>query len=127
MQETLLLFHVQQPLFDKIKEIADQLHIQIQIIEDDQIHETMGYLLGIEGYPASPKQKTDEDMSQEFVFFAGMSDQQLDILLQLFKMNGISPIPYKAMLTQHNLQYTFIQLYLNVKEEYQQMSQMNQK
>ena len=79
----------------------------------------------MEGYEKSIPQQVDFDMSQEFVFFAGMSDQQLDILLQLFKMNKIPPIPYKAMLTQHNINYTFVQLYQSVSREYHEMKQMN--
>ncbi len=125
MKETLLLYHMPQSILEKIEDIAKQLHIDIQIIDDCQIHETMGYLLSIEGYPASKPQDKPEDMNQEFIFFAGMSDQQLDILLQLFQMNDIPKIPYKAMLTKHNMNYTFIQLYKSVQNEYWQMSQMS--
>lgn len=124
MKETILLYHVQQPILEKIQNIAEQLHIHIQMIEDHHIYETMGYILGMEGFEKSSPLSINKDLQQEFVFFAGMSDQQLDILLQLFKMNDIPTIPYKAMLTQHNVHYTFIQLYLSVKDEYEQMSQM---
>ncbi|MBS5111482.1 MAG: DUF3783 domain-containing protein [Coprobacillus cateniformis] len=125
MKETILLYHVNDEIKNKINEIATSLKIDIRIIEDDEIYETMGYLLKMEGYKKSIPQQVDFDMSQEFVFFAGMSDQQLDILLQLFKMNKIPPIPYKAMLTQHNINYTFVQLYQSVSREYHEMKQMN--
>lgn len=125
MKETILLYHVNDEIKVKINEIATSLKIDIRIIEDDEIYETMGYLLKMKGYEKSIPQQVDFDMSQEFVFFAGMSDQQLDILLQLFKMNKISPIPYKAMLTQHNINYTFVQLYQSVSREYHEMKQMN--
>ena len=125
MKETSLLYHVNDEIKVKINEIATSLKIDIRIIEDDEIYETMGYLLKMEGYEKSIPQQVDFDMSQEFVFFAGMSDQQLDILLQLFKMNKIPPIPYKAMLTQHNINYTFVQLYQSVSREYHEMKQMN--
>ena len=125
MKETILLYHVNDEIKVKINEIATSLKIDIRIIEDDEIYETMGYLLKMEGYEKSIPQQVDFDMSQEFVFFAGMSDQQLDILLQLFKMNKIPPIPYKAMLTQHNINYTFVKLYQSVSREYHEMKQMN--
>lgn len=63
--------------------------------------------------------------NKSLFFFAGMSDKQLDIILQLFRMQGIPKIPYKAMLTEHNVHYKFYQLYLSVADEYQQMSQIN--
>ncbi|WP_195600361.1 DUF3783 domain-containing protein [Longibaculum muris] len=125
MKETILLYHVNDEIKVKINEIATSLKIDIRIIEDDEIYETMGYLLKMKGYEKSIPQQVDFDMSQEFVFFAGMSDQQLDILLQLFKMNKIPTIPYKAMLTQHNINYTFVQLYQSVSREYHEMKQMN--
>lgn len=125
MKETILLYHVNDEIKVKINEIATSLKIDIRIIEDDEIYETMGYLLKMKGYEKSIPQQVDFDMSQEFVFFARMSDQQLDILLQLFKMNKIPPIPYKAMLTQHNINYTFVQLYQSVSREYHEMKQMN--
>ena len=40
-------------------------------------------------------------------------------------MNKIPTIPYKAMLTQHNINYTFVQLYQSVSREYHEMKQMN--
>lgn len=126
MKETLLLYHVEQSILEKIQKIANQLHIQIQIIDDEDVCQTMGYILNLDGFLKNPNHEVKEDMSQEFIYFAGMSDNQLDILLQLFKMEGIPSIPYKAMLTKHNLHYTFEELYSNVKDEYFQMLQMNQ-
>lgn len=42
-------------------------------------------------------------------------------------MKGIPHIPYKAILTQYNVDYTFARLYQSVANEYQQMIQMNLK
>lgn len=125
MKETLLLYHVADEVEKEIKKIAEQLHVQIQYLDESQLHETMGYILHIDGFEKSQEEKITGDFKQEFVFFAGMSDKQLDILLQLFRMQGIPKIPYKAMLTEHNVHYQFYQLYLSVADEYQQMSQLN--
>ena len=122
MKETLLLYHVKDEVEKQIKQIAEQLHIQIQYLDESQLHETMGYILNMEGFEKSADEKVKGDFKQEFVFFAGMTDKQLDIILQLFRMQGIPKIPYKAMLTKHNIHYKFYQLYLSVADEYQQMS-----
>ena len=127
MQETLLLFHMDKDLYSQIEKLATQLNVHLQIIEDEQVCQTIGYILNMEGFDALPTQQTSLDFNREFMFFAGMSDQQIDIFLQLMKMNQIPPIPYKAMLTKHNIHYTFEQLYQSVQDEYQQMSQMNTK
>lgn len=127
MQETLLLFHMNEELLNQIKKLATQLNIHLQMIEDEQVSQTIGYILNMEGFTALPTKPSSIKFSKEFLFFAGMSDQQIDIFLQLMKMNEIPPIPYKAMLTKHNVHYTFEELYKNVQDEYQRMSQMNQK
>ena len=121
MQETLLLFQVSNDDYEKICHICKQLSIQIKVIHKTDIHETMGYLLGIDGFISSERQDKEE-LLQPFLFFAGMSEQQLDILLELLKMQSVK-IPYKAMLTQHNLHYTFLELYQSVEREYQEMTQ----
>ena len=46
---------------------------------------------------------------------------------KVFRMKGIPHIPYKAILTQYNVDYTFARLYQSVANEYQQMMQMNLK
>ena len=46
----------------------------------------------------------------------------IDIILEVFKNAGIPYIPYKAMLTNDNVNYTFEQLYQNVEQEYRQLT-----
>ena len=50
MKETLLLYHVADDVQKDIKNIAEQLHIQIQYLDESQLHETMGHILNIDGF-----------------------------------------------------------------------------
>lgn len=122
MKETILIYHLDENVRKYIEEIASQLDIEVREILDDQVHEQMGYLLQIEGYASSPQTEITENMDQEFLFFAFMVEEQLDLLLEIFKVKNIPYIPYKAMLTENNVVYPFYQLYRNVKNEYQQIS-----
>lgn len=124
MKETLLLYHVEDELRKGILNIANQLDVCVKDIEEKDIDQTIGYLLGIDGYEKLQVSDHLEKLEKEFVFFAGMTEEQLDILLQLFKASGIPFIPYKAMLTERNIEYTFRQLYMNVAHEYEQISGM---
>jgi len=56
------------------------------------------------------------------LFFAYFTMEQLDIVLEVFKQANIPYIPYKAMLTNDNVVYTFEQLYTNVENEYLQLT-----
>lgn len=127
MKETLLLYHFDDEMKSGIENIAQQLGIEVQYIEDHQIHETMGYILNIDGFEKSEPIEKDIQLDKEFLFFAGMNDQQLDLLLEIFKVSGVPFIPYKAMLTERNVEYPFYQLYQNVAHEYEQISGMKSK
>lgn len=127
MKETLLLYHFDDKIKSGIENIAQQLGIEVQYIEDHQIHETMGYILNIDGFEKSEPLDKEIQLENEFMFFAGMTDQQLDLLLEIFKVSGVPFIPYKAMLTERNVEYTFYQLYQNVAHEYEQISGVKSK
>lgn len=122
MKETILLYHVSDEIKNIIEIICQQLDVEVKCIKDTDIYQKMGYLLGIEGYERLENQETSNKMEKELLFFAGMSKEQLDILLDVFKAADIPFIPYKAMLTESNIEYLFYQLYENVAHEYEQIS-----
>lgn len=122
MNETILLYHIDLTTKEHIQEIASQLDIEVREIFDNQVCETMGYLLHIDGFESSSETKIPDKLDQPFLFFAYMSDKQLDLLLEIFKVKDIPYIPYKAMLTENNVVYPFYQLYRNVENEYKQIS-----
>ncbi|MCD8027511.1 MAG: DUF3783 domain-containing protein [Erysipelotrichaceae bacterium] len=122
MNETILYYHLDLSTKEHIIEIASQLDIKVREIFDNQVNETMGYLLHLDGYESSSEIKIPDRLDQSFLFFAFMSDKQLDLLLEIFKVKEIPYIPYKAMLTENNVVYPFYQLYRNVENEYKQIS-----
>ena len=113
MKDTILIYRLSDDIKGKIKEIAHELDIDVRDISIQHLYQE-------QMLPSS-------SMDQPFVFFALNKDEQLDLLLQLFRMKGIPHIPYKAVLTQYNVDYTFARLYQSVASEYQQMMQMNLK
>ena len=122
MKETVLLYRIDGDTREKILNILKQLDIEYRDIPEKDIHQKMGYLLEIPGYEDSKNTIPEAKLDKEFVFFAYMSEPQLDILLQLFKASQVPYIPYKAMLTESNVEYRFYDLYQNVQHEYQQMT-----
>lgn len=127
MNEIILLYRVDEKTKNIIQTIMDQLEVQVKTINETQVNETMGYLLGIPGYEEDIKNEFTETLEKEFIFFAGFSDEQLDMILEIFRAADVPYIPYKAMLTNDNIVYPFYRLYQNVEHEYQQMTQNIQK
>lgn len=121
MQETILLFHMEEELKKIITIICAQLGVTVKEIDEKDICQKMGYILEIDGYERLDDHEVSGNMTQEFMFFAGMVQEQLDLLLDVFKSAGLPLIPYKAMLTENNVEYLFHQVYENVAHEYEQL------
>lgn len=126
MKDTILVYRLPEYIKSKIQSIGKDLDIAIDEIDSHDIHQTMGYLLHLEGYQRQSQSSILTMMQEPFVFFALQKDNQLELLLQLFRLKGIPFIPYKAVLTQHNVNYTFSQLYQSVAKEYSYMTQKPQ-
>ncbi len=126
MQETILFYKLDSQIQMIIERISMQLGIFVKEINEEDICQKMGYLLSIDGFERLEDIEVESDMSKEFLFFANMTDQQLDILLDVFRGAGIPMIPYKAKLTETNIDYTFCEVYKNVEHEYKSITgQMN--
>lgn len=121
MKETILYYHITDEMKAYLMQLQDQLHIHLQEITDQDIHQKMGYILHIPEYEKQEKQFLPKPKSS-LLYFAHMSDKQLDILLQLLRQSGLPSIPFKAMMTPHNLDFTFYELYHEIEEEYLMMS-----
>lgn len=124
MKEVVLIYHLDEKVTYAIEKIMSQLDVIVKEIKDSQIHQTMGYLVGIPGYESS-EEVFDGKLEKEFIFFAGFTDEQLDLVLEIFKAAQVPYIPYKAMLTPDNTVYPFYRLYQNVEEEYKQITRQS--
>lgn len=122
MKEIVLLYHLDEKAKQIIETIMKQLDVHVKVINDSDINQTMGYLLEIPGFEKS-EEAFEEELEKEFIFFAGFSEEQLDLVLEIFKTADVPYIPFKAMLTNDNVEYPFYRLYQNVAHEYEQITQ----
>lgn len=122
MRETVLMFQFDAKTQSIIETILKQLDVQIKELVLEDTTQYIGYLLNLDGYekqdgiPGRPFKKP-------FLFFAHFSEDQIYLVLDVFKQAGVPFIPYKALLTNDNVDYTFEQLYTNVENEYLSMRQ----
>ena len=121
MKETLLIYHIEEKVEQAIRAIMAQLDVEVKVIKDEDIYQKMGYILGIDGYTRE-ENDSNEKLEKSFLYFAFFLDEQIDIVLEVFKMANIPYIPYKAMFTEQNINYTFAELYKNVEHEYQSLT-----
>lgn len=125
MQETVLLYNIDKSEAGKaIIAILEKLNVKVIIVKTSDLMSPIGYILGSEGFERGTEALTTIP-PDDMMVMAGFEDKQIDILLQIFKEANIPFIPLKAIVTQTNVNWTFIQLLQNVKNEYMELTGMN--
>lgn len=121
MKEKVLMYHLSQSdTGNIIKTLLEQLDVEVIEIEESDVNQTMGYLIGLPDYKKT-EEKIKDIPAKEMLIFFNFLDKQLDLVLDLLKQANVPFIPLKAMITQTNVEWSFYKLYHQVKEEYEQM------
>lgn len=83
---------------------------------------TLGSLAGITGIPAKTTAGSmGEKIEQEMLVFSGFDSEELEAFLDLYRMQGIEKIDYKATVTMYNIFWTPEMLYQELKKEHAAM------
>ena len=124
-KETVLYYNPEKSDKPRIlKGVLVRMGIRIKNIGPEQTNQKVGYLAGLEGFeeesagpgeslPASP---------EEVMLLYGFSGDRLVALLKQLRKNKAS-VALKAILTQTNCGWSFYQLYEEIREEHQMMSE----
>ena len=125
MQETVLLYNIDKTDAGKaIISILEKLNVEVIIVKSSDLMSPIGYILGADNFERGTGALT-EIPQDDMMVMAGFEDKQVDLLLQIFKEANIPFIPLKAIVTQTNVNWTFMQLLKNVKTEYMELTGMN--
>ena len=125
MQETVLLYNIDKSEAGKaIISILEKLNVKIIIVKSSDLMNPIGYILGEKGFERGTEALTTIP-NDDMLVMAGFEDKQIDMLLQIVKVANIPFIPLKAIVTQTNVNWTFMQLLNNVKNEYFELTGMN--
>lgn len=125
MQETVLLYNIDKTEAGKAMiSILEKLNVKVISIKSSDLMNPIGYILGIDEFQRGSEALTHIP-NDDMMVMAGFEDSQVDILLQIFKEANIPFIPLKAIVTQTNVHWTFMQLLENVKNEYMELTGMN--
>ncbi|MCI9359836.1 MAG: DUF3783 domain-containing protein [Hungatella sp.] len=127
----------------KLKGVLVRMGIRIKNIDPKQINQKVGYLAGMPGFTETVKdasqgdekekgQQESEKLSEreepallipeEMLVMKNFTNRRLDELLTNFRKAGVPKIALKAVITEQNSQWTFYQLYGELKSEHAAMS-----
>jgi len=94
-------------------------------VDKNDFNQQLGYILKLDGYTRNnitAPTLFDEPM----IVFNDLSDEDLDNILNILKINSIK-IPYKAVTTEHNINWTANYLLEHIKEEIKAIEQKRNK
>lgn len=99
------------------------LKLRIKNIYTEDILTPIGTLAGIKDIKSPDPTEKIQDLSDPMIVFAGLSNAQLDFALTAVRKSGVGPVPYKAVLTPSNQNWTAHELLEELKREHQKMHQ----
>lgn len=118
----------------KLKGVLVRMGIRIKNIGPEQINQKVGYLAGMPGFTETVKDASQEEeklpqseeaalsIPEEMLVMKNFTSRRIDELLTNFRKAGVPKIALKAVITEQNSQWTFYQLYGELKSEHAAMS-----
>ncbi len=111
----------------KLKGVLVQMGIRIRNVSEDQLGETIGALLGLEGFKEEEHAKENIDVAetidQEVLVMHNFSGSRLDELLLGMRRAKVQKIDLKAIVTENNVGWSFYHLYEEIGAEHERMHQ----
>lgn len=106
----------------KMKGVLVRLGIRIKNIQPDQVGQKVGYLAGLPGY----EERTESldplpVISEKMLVMKNFTGSRMELLLKELKRAGVPKIDLKAVITESNRDWTFYELYEEIRKEHQQM------
>lgn len=107
----------------KLKGILVQMGVRIKMITQEQVQQKVGFLAGVEGFTEQPGAAADgaEEMDREIMVIKNFTGQRMSELFSRMRRAGLGRMDYKAVLTEQNVNWTFLELYREIKREHEAM------
>ena len=101
-----------------LKTVLVRMGVRIKNVEAASAGQTVGFLLGRKGFAESGT--SAEAPSAPMLVLDGFTEKRLEILLREMKVHGVS-VPYKAIVTEHNIGWTLRALFAELVREHEAM------
>lgn len=127
IMETVLYYNPGKPGTDgnvsNMKAVLVRMGIRIRNVSPEQVNQTVGYLLSVDGYEAAPEKAGELPIIQEeMLVLKQFTSRRIDELLVNLKKAGVPKIALKAVMTENNCGWTFYQLYEELRQEHEKMT-----
>lgn len=117
-----LFYNLETPKGRQIKLLCLPLKLRVKSVEPGEYGETLAALAGLE---EKQEIRTEESFSDEMLLMCGLSDGQLNGLLQGIRKKKLGSVALKAVMTETNCHWNSIELHRELQKEYEAMQMGN--
>ncbi|MGB4658833.1 MAG: DUF3783 domain-containing protein [Mobilitalea sp.] len=122
MKATVLLFNINEKV--RLRTIASTLlplGFQVKKVNREDYLQSIGYLAGSKSINSIEGIYDGSELEDEMIVMAGMGSHDIDRLIMAFRKAKLTPVNYKAMLTETNQYWDVLQLYKELEKEHEAM------
>ena len=105
-KQAILLYNCSGPQWTKLHQMMMMLRFRIRVITPDRYHLSLEELAAGKGEAGDAQEAIPESM----MVFCGVSQPQLEAILNAIHLAKLPPIPLKAVLTESNRTWNSLQL-----------------
>lgn len=118
MPKQLFYINLTEEQITALKSVVGKLSIELRKIRSRDEHNSVGSIIGIQGFAEKPKEDLKASAGS-MILFSQFSDSDLDAFLAAYRETGAAPISCKAVITLHNLNWSLTRLYAELSQEAQ--------
>ncbi|XCP85956.1 DUF3783 domain-containing protein [Roseburia hominis] len=128
MRETVLLINFQDK--KRLREIQMMLmtaKLRQRLVKKEEYLQTIGALAGVNGMELTEEIYTGEELGEEMMVFASLTENHLNQILYLMRKSNGGPVAYKAVMTETNREWKVRDLYAELAKEHEAMQKLKKK
>ncbi len=113
MKKQILLYQASDATCDVLK----AMQIDYKIIKQEELHETLGYLMELEGFTKAIEKKETKKFPFDLMILANIEDDEIRTITEKLKAANAN-IERKCLLTKHNQHWTLEALLEEIDQEH---------
>ncbi|MDE6024187.1 MAG: DUF3783 domain-containing protein [Lachnospiraceae bacterium] len=124
MRKMILLYSYPNEIIRRISELCLQNNIECKKIPKGRFLQTIGGHIGLIGHETVSQRYEGDDLPEPVMVLSGISSSELDRICDELKNLKINQ-GMKAIATQHNVNWTIIDLYSELAREREEITKNN--
>lgn len=107
-------------------EAGEYLNFSLYCLSDEDLDIKISELLEKQLKDINSEDKITYEIDDEIILFANFSKEELNKLLNAYRVSGLEKINLKAVLTETNINWSFRELYADISEEHAYMQKLKE-